>query len=221
MKIIVTGATGLVGAEVVREAIKNPAITQVVAIVRKPLSIQHQKLKTIVHQDYLNYETLRNEFQNADACLWCLGISQTQVSKEQYEIITYDYTIAAAKALLEAQPNICFIFLSGAGADNSEQSKTIFARVKGKAENSLMKMPFKKLFIVRPAGIRPINKNPNTAFSNKLMIPFFPLFELMMPNFVINSVQLAKAMLHIALNGNEKPLIENVELKKLGKFKKN
>ncbi len=219
MKIIVTGATGLVGAEVIREAIKNSAITQVVAIVRKPLSIQHEKLKTILHQDYLNYDALKNEFKTADACLWCLGISQTQVSKEQYQIITYDYTIAAAKALLEVQPNICFVFLSGLGADTTEQSKTIFARVKGKAENGLMKMGFKKLFIVRPAGIRPINKNPNTAFSNKLMIPFFPLFELITPNFVISSVQLAKAMLHIALNGNEKTLIENVELKKLGKMK--
>ncbi len=216
MKIIVIGATGLVGAEVVREAIKNPAITAITAIVRSPLNLQHPKLKVIQHQDFLNYDALQQEIKTADAVLWCLGISQTQVSKEQYEIITYDYTIAAAKAVQQFNPDCTFIFLSGEGADNTEQSKTIFARVKGKAENELNKMQLKKLFIVRPAGIKPINKNPKTAFSNKLMIPFFPLFELLMPNFVISSAQLAKAMLYIALNGNKNKLIRNIELKKIG-----
>ena len=216
MKIIVTGATGLVGAEVVREAIKNDAITSIIAIVRNPLDIKHDKLKVVQHRNYLDYELLANELKNADALLWCLGISQTQVSKEQYELITYDYTIAAAKAMAKYNADCKFIFLSGEGADLTEKSKTIFARVKGKAENELNSMKLKNLFVVRPAGIRPINKNPNTAFSNKIMIPFFPLLELLMPNYVISSVQLAKAMLNIALNGASNKLMKNVELKKLG-----
>ncbi len=216
MKIIVTGATGLVGAEVVREAIKNPQITAITAIVRSNLDLKDDKLKIITHQDFMNYDELKNEIKSADAMLWCLGISQTQVSKIEYEVITYDYTIAAAKAVQLFNPDCTFIFLSGEGADITEKSKTIFARVKGRAENELNKMQLKKLFIVRPAGIKPINKNPKTAFSNKLMIPFFPLFELLMPNFVISSVQLAKAMLHITLHSNENKLIKNIELKKIG-----
>lgn len=217
MKIIVTGATGLVGAEVLRQAILDNEIESVTAIVRKPLDIQHPKITTIIHQNFLDYSNLSDVFKNNDACLWCLGISQSQVSQEQYEIITYDYVIEAAKEILKANSAVTFLFLSGMGADSSEKSKTIFARVKGKTENALLKMSFKKLFIVRPGGIKPIHKNPNTALSNKIMIPFFPILEWLYPAMVITSVQLAKAMLHIAKNGSEKKLMENIFLKDIVK----
>jgi len=217
MKIIVTGATGLVGAEVVRQAILDDQIESVTAIVRKPMSIQHPKVKTILHQDFLDYSNLTEVIKNNDAILWCLGISQSQVSKEQYNVITYDYTIEAAKAVSNVNPAMTFLFLSGMGADSSEKSKTIFARVKGKAENALLKLPLKNLFIVRPGGIKPINKNPNTALSNKIMIPFFPIIEFLYPSMVISSVQLAKVMLHIAKNGSEKQLMENTFLKDIEK----
>ncbi len=217
MKIIVTGATGLVGAEVLRQAILDNEIESVTAIVRKPINIHHQKITTIIHQNFLDYSNLEDVFKNNDACLWCLGISQSQVSKEEYQIITYNYAIEGAKAMLNANPEITFLFLSGMGADSSEKSKTIFARVKGKTENALLKMPFKKLFIVRPGGIKPIHKNPNTAFSNKIMIPFFPLLERLYPRMVISSVQLAKALLHIAKHGSEKQLMENPFIKNIVK----
>ncbi len=217
MKILITGATGLAGAEAVREAIKDDKITSIVALVRRPLTLQHPKLQVVLHQDYLDYTGLESLFASCDACLWCLGISQTQVTKAEYEVITYDYTIAAAKAMQAANPTMTFVFLSGAGADSTEQSKTIFARVKGKAENSLIKMNWKKLYIVRPAGIRPINKNPNAAFANKIAAPLLPIIELIAPQHVISSVQLAKAMLRIAVTGNSQQIIENVTLKALGK----
>ena len=215
MKIIVTGATGLVGAEVLRQAILDDSIQEVTAIVRKPLEIHHPKIKTIIHQNFLDYSNLSEVFKNNDACLWCLGISQTQVSKEQYPIITYDYTIAAAKAMLEANPMITFLFLSGMGADSTEKSTTLFALVKGKAENALMKLGIKNLYIVRPGGIKPIHKNKNTAFTNKIMIPFFPVLELLASSMVITSVQLAKAMLHIVKTNPETQLWHNTDLKNL------
>ncbi len=217
MKIIVTGATGLVGAEVLRQAILDETIEEITAIVRRPLSLQHPKIKTIIHQNFLDYSTLSDVIKKHDAFLWCLGISQSQVSKEEYQTITYDYTIAAANAVEKVNPEMTFLFLSGMGADSSEKSKTIFARVKGKAENALLKMSFKKLFIVRPGGIKPIHKNPNTAFSNKIMIPFFPILELLYPAMVISSVQLAKVIVHIAKNGSEKQLMENTFLKEIAK----
>ncbi len=217
MKIIVTGATGLVGAEVLRQAILDETIEEITAIVRRPLSLQHPKIKTIIHQNFLDYSTLSDVIKKHDAFLWCLGISQSQVSKEEYQTITYDYTIAAANAVEKVNPEMTFLFLSGMGADSSEKSKTIFARVKGKAENALLKMSFKKLFIVRPGGIKPIHKNPNTAFSNKMMIPFFPILELLYPAMVISSVQLAKVIVHIAKNGSEKQLMENTFLKEIAK----
>src|SRR5436190_24183802 len=106
MKIIVTGATGLVGAEVIRQAILDNGITEINAIARKPLELNHQKLKTIIHKDFLDYSSLTELFKSCDACLWCLGISQSQVSKEEYHTITYSYAVEAAKAMLNANPSI-------------------------------------------------------------------------------------------------------------------
>lgn len=215
MKIIVTGATGLVGAEVLRQAIADNRIEEVTAIVRKPLEITHPKIKTVLHQDFTDYSNLSELFKKHDACAWCLGISQSQVNKEEYNVITYDYALAAAKAMLQANPAITFLFLSGMGADSTEKSSTLFARVKGKTENALKKLGFKKLFIVRPGGIRPIHKNKNTSFVNKLMIPVFPLFQLLMPSMVITSVELAKVILFIIKNGSDMELLENKDLRNL------
>ncbi len=215
MKIAILGATGTVGGEVVREAIKDPAFDEVAAVVRRPLDIEHPKLKIVQHQNYLDYSNLKEIFKNSNACIWCLGISQSQVNEQKYMEITYDYTLAAAKAMLEANPDITFLFLSGAGADPSEQSKTLFARGKGKAENALQTLPFKKLYIVRPAGIQPIHINKNTALINKILAPVYPLLKLVAPSLVISSAELAKAMLYILKNGYGKTIIENAELKQI------
>lgn len=217
MKIIITGANGMAGSDVVRQAIADNSISQITAIVRKPLSIQHPKLKIVVHQNFMDYTSLQKMFAEHDACIWCLGISQAQVSKEKYIEITYDFCVAAAKAMLQANPSIQFLFLSGAGADSSEQSRTLFAKIKGRTENALQQMNFTKLFIVRPGGIRPMHGKPNAAWYEKILIPLFPFFELIFPNQMINSVQLADAMLYIIKNGNDKIIVENRELKAIAK----
>ena len=215
MKIIITGATGMVGSEVVRQAILDDAITEITAIVRKPLSISHPKLKIVLHQNFLDYTALSETFKANDACLWCLGISQTQVNKEEYHTITYDYCVAAADAMLKVNPAINFIFLSGAGADSEEKSRTLFARVKGKTENALQKLPFKKLYIARPAAIRPIAKREKAPLFEKILRPLFPIFQLIIPSQIITSVDLAKALLHLAKKGADKIILESAELKNL------
>ncbi|HEY0679272.1 MAG TPA: NAD-dependent epimerase/dehydratase family protein [Chitinophagaceae bacterium] len=215
MNILVTGGTGLAGAEVIRQAIADPEIKKITTLTRRPLVIEHPKLETIIHKDFVNYSGLEDVMSRQDACLWCLGISQSQVSQREYFVITYNYALAAAKALLSANPSITFLFLSGAGADTTETSKTLFARVKGKTENALQSLGLKRLYIARPGGIRPIHKNPNTALTNKLMIPFFPLLQLLAPSMVINSVQLAKALLHIIKTTPDTMLFENKDLKRI------
>lgn len=217
MKILVTGATGLIGAEVIRQAIKDPAITKVIALTRNPVDIQHPRLKTIIHKDFLKYGNLGEVLKEVDACLWCLGISQSQVSKEQYHIITHDYTLASANAMLLANPDITFLFVSGNGADSTEKSRTLFARVKGKTENALQRLPFKRLFIVRPGAIKPINKNPRTPLLNKMGILLFPIMELLIPSLVITSVDLAKTLLHIVKHGTSTIISENPSLKQIAK----
>ena len=215
MKLLITGPTGTAGSEVVRLALLDNDIESVTALTRRPLPLQHPKLQTVIHQNFLDDSSLVDLFQKQDACIWCLGISQTQVSKEDYEKITFDYTIEAATTLLKANPAAGFVFLSGQGADSTEQSRTIFARVKGKAENALNRLPFSRLIVARPGGIKPAQINPNTAFMNKLMVPLFPLLELFAPNMVISATDLARALLRVAKHGSDKQILENADLRKI------
>lgn len=214
LKIIVTGATGLAGSEVIRQAILDPGIDSITALVRRPPAIQHPKLSIVLHGNYRDYASLSGLFADHDACLWCLGISQTQVPQDEYIRITYDYVVTAAQAMLAVNPDMAFVFLSGAGADSQEKSRTLFARVKGKAENSLKRLPFKKLWIARPGGIIPIHKKDNAPFYEKVLGPLYPVLKLLLPGMMISSVELATAMLDLAKHGSEKIIQENVDLKK-------
>jgi uncharacterized protein YbjT (DUF2867 family) len=215
MKIIVTGGTGMAGAEVVRQAIADSGITTVIAITRKALEIKHPKIIELVLKDFLDYQAIIPLLAGADACIWCLGISQLQVSKQQYELITFDYTVAGAKAMLNANPSMSFVFVSGDGADPSGKSRTLFARVKGKAEKELQQLGFSKLVIARPGGIRPVHKNKNSPLAYKLLNPFYPLLEILIPSKVINSVQLAKALIYAAKKQTDKTVLENADLKEI------
>ncbi|MDB5106198.1 MAG: hypothetical protein JWP91_3887 [Fibrobacteres bacterium] len=211
---MVTGATGLAGSEVVRQAILDEGISQVTAIVRRPLPIQHPKLKIVLHDNYRDYSSLTEVFKAHDACIWCLGISQSQVKEDEYIRITYEYVVTAAQAMLSANPALTFVFLSGMGADSQEKSRTLFARVKGKAENNLKRLPFKKLYIARPGGIIPVHKKENPAFFERLVIPLYPIVNFIAPSTMITSVDLAKAMLRLVKRGADKIVLENVALKK-------
>ncbi len=217
MKIIITGATGMVGSEVIRQAIADNDISEVTALVRRPLKIQHPKLNTVIHQNFLDYSNLAEVFKNKDACLWCLGISQNAVSKEEYIRITYDFTLAAAKEMLQANPLITFLFLSGDGADLTGKSKFLFGRIKGKTESALLKLPFKKLYIARPAGILPVHKLDNISLLLRLQYAMVKVAGLFIPSKVITSAELAKAMLHVVKRGSNNSIITQKDLKQLVK----
>lgn len=219
MKIIVTGGTGMAGSELIRQAVIDDDITEIIALVRRPMEITHPKITTVIHHDFLNYETIKEKFTDCGACIWCLGKSQLQVSKAQLAVITYDYTIAAAKAMLEVNPSIHFVFLSGNGADRTEKSKVPFARLKGRAENALLQSGLQKVTIARADAIWPKHKNKNAPFAYKLGFPFYPLIEKFAPSKIIGSVQLAKALLYLAKHPGEKNTYENRELRMLGEKK--
>ena len=195
MKIIVTGSTGTVGSEVVRQAVLDNDIEQVIVLARNHSETKHPKIREIIHKNFLDYSGLENVFKEADACLWCLGISQTRVSKEEYFVITHDYAVAAARAMLAANPVIIFLFLSGQGADSSEKSRIRFARVKGQTENALRAMNFRKLLIFRPGGIHAVTKGRNLPAQKKFEAVLVKAMKVIIPWSVIDTDVLAKAML--------------------------
>ncbi|HYC39122.1 MAG TPA: NAD(P)H-binding protein [Chitinophagaceae bacterium] len=214
MKIIVTGATGMVGSELVRQALEDPEISEVIAVVRNILPLEHLRLRVVIHNNFMDYDELSSLFASCHACIWCLGVSQLQVSRKEYHVITYDYTVAAANAMLASNPGIIFVLVSGEGADPEGRARTLFGQVKGKTEKALMEMPFQKLMIARPAGIMPVSKNPRAPLAYRLFYSTYPIWKLLTPSRVITSVQLAKALLELIKKpAGNKIVYSNRELK--------
>lgn len=195
MKIIVTGATGTVGSEVVRQAISDKDIDQIYILSRRDAGFADPKVTQIIHTDFLHYNGLESVFREATACIWCLGISQSRVSKSDYFTITYEYAVAAAKAMLSANPDMHFLFLSGEGADSSEKSRIRFAKVKGQTENALRKTNIRHLIIFRPGGIYPVVRSARESGYKKFEIAMVKLMKVFVPSKVVGADALAKAML--------------------------
>lgn len=217
MIIIVTGATGLIGSEVLRQAITDNSIDEVIALTRTEPEIKHPKIKIVLHKDFTDYQSATEHFKKADALIWCLGISQTQVSRKKYEEITFDYTKACSDFCKAINPAIHFVFVSGDGADKTEKSSTLFKRMKGKAENALLQSGLTDVIIARPDAVRPRHKNKKAPFLYKLVYPLFPLVEKFAPHKVIWSDVLARALLRLASNKSVNNILENIKLRELGK----
>jgi nucleoside-diphosphate-sugar epimerase len=216
MKIIITGATGMIGSEVVRQAIDDRDIDEIILLVRSQPEIGHPKITTVLHSNFLHYSSVQEYFSKAAAMVWCLGISQTQVSKKQYEIITCDYLKACIDFCKAVNPAIRFIFVSGDGADRTEKSRMLFKRLKGKAENELLDSGLKDIFIARPGAVNPRHKHKKAPFIYKLIYPLFSLVERFSPDKIVWSDVLAKALLRLAKEGNAKNTLNNVELRDSG-----
>ena len=157
MKVLLFGASGMVGQGVLRECLLDPEVTTVLSIVRSSTGQQHPKLREIVHKDFLDFSSIESELSGFDACFFCLGVSSAGMSEENYRRITYDITLAAAQTLVKLNPNMTFVYVSGAGTDSSERGRVMWARVKGQTENALLRLPFKAAYMFRPAVIVPLH----------------------------------------------------------------
>jgi uncharacterized protein YbjT (DUF2867 family) len=220
MKVVLFGASGMVGQGVLRECLRDDSIEAVLSITRSPSGQKHEKLRELVHADFTNFSAIEGDLWGYDACFFCLGITSVGMTEEAYQRVTYDIPLAAAQALVRRNPGMVFIYVSGAGTDSSEQSRTMWARVKGKAENALGKLPFKAVYLFRPAFIRPMHgivpKTRMLRWLYALTSPLFPLLKALFPKHVTTTERVGRAMIAVAQRGAPQKILENRDIDALG-----
>ena len=217
MKVILYGATGMVGQGVLRECLVDPEVEQVLALGRRACGVENPKLLEIVRPELFDYSDIEHELAGYDACFFCLGVSAAGMNEEQYTKIAYELTLAAAETLVKLNPNMTFIYVSGAGTDGTEQGRTMWARVKGKTENDLLKLPFKAAYMFRPALIQPMHgiKSRTTAYrvGYAIAAPLFPVLKALFPRYVTTTEDVGRAMLRVAKQGHPNSILENDDLR--------
>lgn len=221
MKLILFGATGMIGQGVLRECLLDPEVDLVATVGRTAAAAQHAKLRQIVHRDLRRYEAIESELAGFDACFFCLGISSTGVSAEEYERVTYGITVAAAEVLARLNPRMTFVYISGAGTDTSEQGRIGWARVKGKTENALLRMPFAAAYMFRPGFIQPLHGATSKTAAYRIFYtvlgPVLPVLRRAFPNSILTTEQIGRAMLAAARHGYEKRVLESRDIRALAR----
>lgn len=217
LKVIITGATGMVGEGVLQECISNPEVEEILLINRKTSSYSGEKIKEILHQDFYDIHSIAQQLKNYDACFFCLGTSSVGMKEEDYYKITYTLTINFARTLSALNPQMTFCYMSGANTDSSEKGKQMWARVKGKTENDLMKLPFKAVYNFRPGFMKPSKGAKNVRGIYKIINFMYPLFRLINPVYFLTLEEVAKAMINVTERGYDKKILETKDIATLSK----
>lgn len=215
LRVILTGATGMVGEGVLHECLLRNDVDEVLLINRKPCGIVHAKLKEIIHSDFFNLSAIEARLVNYNTCFFCLGVSSVGMNEAQYYPLTYTLTMHVAQTLSRLNPNMVFCYISGAGTDSTEKGKSMWARVKGKTENDLMKLPFKKVYNFRPGGLQPTKGLKNTLSYYKYLGWLVQLVKWVAPNYISTLKQLGDAMINAAKFGYIKQILEVKDIKAL------
>jgi uncharacterized protein YbjT (DUF2867 family) len=203
-RLVIVGATGMVGGYVLRYALDNSDVKSVTSIGRKKLGISHPKLKEVLHQNFAGCSPLANVLSNQDAVVYCLGTYTGSVSDEQLRVITADYTIEFARVFRDSSPDAAFSFLSGSGADPTGRSRLAFARYKGQAEKALLAAGFPHVYLFRPAYIYPVEPRKEPNLNYRLIRAIYPVFRVLFPNQVIRANDLSRAMVDVVLRKTQK-----------------
>jgi uncharacterized protein YbjT (DUF2867 family) len=217
MKVILFGASGMVGQGVLRECLLDTGVESVLSIVRSATGQQHPKLQEIVHQDVAALSPIEDRLRGYDACFFCLGVSSAGMAEPDYRRITYDLTLAAAQTLVRLNPNVMtFIYISGAGTDSTERGSTMWGRVKGQTENALLRLPFKAAYMFRPGYIQPLHgvqsKSTFVRGFYTVLTPVSALFVKFLPQFATTSEVLGRAMIKATRQGAPKPVLESRDI---------
>lgn len=218
MNIVLFGATGMIGQGVLRECLLDPDVQRVVSVGRSATGQQHPKLREIVHRDLHDFSAIEPELTGFDACFFCLGIASAGMSEEDYSRVTYGIAAAAGETLARLNPNMTFIFVSGAGADSTESGRIMWARVKGKAENAILRMPFRGAFVFRPAFVQPLHGIRSRTKLYRVLYtvvgPLIPLIRRFFPGSVTTTVEVGRAMLNVARTGAPKRILESKDIRR-------
>lgn len=209
----------MVGQAVLRECLLDPEVERVVSVVRRATGARHPKLREVVHADFHDFTSIAPELTGVDACLFTLGVTSAGMSEQEYRRVTYDITMAAATTLLRLNPQLTFVFVSGAGTDSTERGRVMWARVKGAAENALLRMPFKGAYMFRPAAIQPLHgvRSRTTSYriAYTVMSPVLPLLRRLFPQYITTTEKLGRAMIAVAKHGAPKQVLESKDINEL------
>lgn len=220
MNVILFGATGMVGQGVLRGCLADPEVENVLVIGRSSCNASDPKVREIVREDLFAYGDIERELSGYHACFFCLGVSAAGMSEEAYTKITYDLTIAAAQTLARVNPQMTFFYVSGHGTDGSEQGRTMWARVKGKTENDLLKLPFKSAYMFRPAFIQPMHGITSRTRLYRILYailgPLYPILNALFPKYITTTEQVGLAMLAVAKQGHPTPIVDNEAIRAYG-----
>lgn len=214
MNIILTGATGMVGEGVLLECLNNPAVAKVLIVGRKPYDLKHPKLSELIVPNFLKINEVADKLKGYDACFFCAGISSVGMSEEKYTKITYDTTLTFARTVLAQNPTLVFTYVSGRSTDSSEKGKMMWARVKGKTENDLMKLGFKGMYNFRPALMIPVPGQKSIGTFQKIL---FHIFKYLMAKTSIPLKDVGRAMIHAVQRGYDKQVLEVEDIRALAK----
>ena len=205
----------MVGQGILRESLLDPEVRKILSVVRNPTGQRDEKLRELVHNNFWEFSDVEAELSGFDACFFCLGITSAGMKEDDYRRVTYDITMAAAKTLVKMNPNMTFVFVSGAGTDSTGQGRVMWARVKGKTENALLRLPFKAAYMFRPGIIQPLHgvtsKTKSYRILYTLMTPILSALTLF-PKVATTTEKLGRAMLAVAKNGYPKQILESSDI---------
>ena len=214
-KVVITGSTGMVGSKVLELCLQKNDIAEVVALVRKPTQIAHEKYKEFIVPDFLNYDSFVHLFHEVDIVYYCLGAYTGTVPPKEFRLINYDYPLHLAKAIHNQSPKAVFCLLSGQGADRTEKSKMQFAREKGAIENALASLGFQSFYSLRPGYIYPTTKRKEPNFFYTLSRMVYPIIKLLGNNLSITDQQLAEVIYTVGIHGHPQAILENKDMRLL------
>lgn len=219
MKVLLFGASGMVGQGVLLACLADPRVEAVTVVVRRALGNADPKVRELVHADFEDYSRIEADLTGFDACFFCLGVSAAGMSEADYRHVTYDYALAAGRTLARCNPEMAFIYVSGTGTDSAEQSRMMWARVKGKTENDLLKLPFRAAYMFRPGFIQPVggvqSKTPLYSAVYKVFGVFYPALKAVAPSLVTSSDAVGRAMIAAVVEGGPSRVVETPEINRL------